>query len=237
MYGIINLTPKQNVKSTMFDDLLSTIAPHLCYSCGKTGTILCDNCKYDITSEYFVDCISCGGPAGATGRCFTCNTTYSRGWCVGERSGALEKIVDSYKFYNNYAAHRDLAALLSERIGLLPENCTIVPVPTVPSHIRQRGYDHIYLIAKRLAKLQNRPLQRLLYRRTSTKQRGENRKNRLRQASQAFGARSVSDPERVYLLIDDVVTTGATLQYASKALTEAGAVNIWAAAIARQPLD
>jgi predicted amidophosphoribosyltransferase len=119
----------------------------------------------------------------------------------------------------------------------LPRNCIIVPVPTVAAHIRQRGYDHTLLIAKKLAKLQGLPLRRPLYRVTSSKQRGENRENHRVQASKAFAARGVLDPEAIYLLIDDVITTGATLRYAAKALADAGAREIWAGIIARQPLD
>ena len=221
----------------MFDGLFSILAPHLCYSCGKTGAVLCENCKYDISSEYYVDCLVCGGPAGASGICSGCPTSYSRGWCVGERSGALRKTVDSYKFYNNYAAHRDLAALLSQRIGMLPKNCIIVPVPTVASHIRQRGYDHTRLLARRLAKLQGLPTKQLVYRQTATKQRGENRETRKRQATAAFGVRGKLDAKAVYLLVDDVITTGATLHFAGKALRDAGAGDVWVGVIARQPLD
>jgi ComF family protein len=156
---------------------------------------------------------------------------------VGERSGTLKDIIDSFKFYNNYAAYRDLSTLLSERIGILPRNCIIVPVPTVSSHIRQRGYDHTYLVAKRLAKIQKRPVKQALYGVTSSRQRGENRESRRFQASQAFAVRGTVDPGAVYVLVDDIITTGATLHYAGKALLDAGAHEVWAGVIARQPLD
>jgi ComF family protein len=221
----------------MFDGLLSIVAPHLCYSCGKTGAVLCQNCKYDISLEYFSACMVCGGPAGNNGVCSACPTSYSRGWCVGERSGALRAVIDSYKFNNNYAAHRVLAALLSDCIGILPRHCIIVPVPTVSSHIRQRGYDHAYMVAKKVAKLQGRPLEQPLSRLTSSKQRGEDRESRRAQASQAFAVQGALDPDAVYVLVDDVITTGATLHYAGKALIDAGAGQVWAGVIARQPLD
>jgi predicted amidophosphoribosyltransferase len=146
----------------MFDALLSHVAPHPCYSCGKIGSILCDNCKYDISQGYFEGCFICGNEASLTRQCSRCSTPYSRSWCIGTRSGALRQIIDSYKFYNNYDAHRTLASLLSERIGYLAGDVVIVPLPTVPSHIRVRGYDHTLLLAKRLAKLQNLRLQKKL---------------------------------------------------------------------------
>ena len=221
----------------MFDGLFSIIAPHPCYSCGKLGAVLCDNCKYDISLEYFSGCLLCGGLAGTRGVCTNCPTPYSRAWCVGERSGALQEVIDGYKFHNQYAAHRDLASLLSGCVGVLPPNCIIVPVPTVASHIRQRGHDHAYLIAKRLAKLQRRPVSQALRRITSSKQRGKNRRERQAQARRAFSVKGRLDSEAVYLLIDDVITTGATLQYGAQTLLDAGAKEVWVGVIARQPLD
>jgi len=221
----------------MLDGLISAIAPHLCCSCGEIGAVLCDNCKYDISLEYFGGCLACGAPAAPKGVCKTCITPYSRAWCVGERSGVLRALIDDYKFYNSYASHRELASLLAGCIGVLPSECIVVPVPTVSSHIRQRGYDHTWLVAKRLAKLQGVSAKSLLRRRTSTAQRGQGRKQRTLQAKEAFECRHALSPDTTYLLIDDVVTTGSTIHYAAKALKDAGAQSVWVAAIARQPLD
>ena len=179
----------------------------------------------------------CGKNAGKHGICRTCTVPYARAWCVGERSGVLRQVIDSYKFYNNYAAHQVLASLLSERIGKLPGDCIIVPIPTVPAHIRQRGYDHMLLVAKKLAKAQGLPFATPLFRETTTKQRGQDRNERQVQASRAFGVNGGLRKDAIYVLVDDVVTTGATLHFAAKALFDAGAETVWAAAIARQPLD
>ena len=201
------------------------------------GAILCDNCKYDIENSYFEGCALCGGPSARHGVCERCSDPCSQAWCVGERSGELRQIIDSYKFYNNYAAHGTLAELLSQRIGHLPAAVTVVPIPTVASHIRQRGYDHTLLIARSLAKRQGITLTRPLHRQTTTKQRDANRAQRFAQAKEAFITRGKIDQNATYLLIDDVITTGATLHYAALALKQAGASEVWAAAIARQPLD
>ncbi|HTJ73654.1 MAG TPA: hypothetical protein VL481_03625 [Verrucomicrobiae bacterium] len=127
--------------------------------------------------------------------------------------------------------------LLAERIGQLPKDVVIVPLPTVASHVRVRGYDHTLLIAKGVAKAQRLRLEKALYRRTSTTQRGEGRKTRQRQAKEAFGVKGTLNSAATYLLIDDVVTTGATLQCGAKALKDAGAGEVWVAALAYHPLD
>ena len=76
----------------------------------------------------------------------------------------------------------------------------------------------------------------LLHRMTDTKQRGKNRIERLQQANKAFVADPACAGKRI-LLIDDIVTTGATVQCATMALLAAGAQTVWVGVIARQPLD
>lgn len=71
-------------------------------------------------------------------------------------------------------------------------------------------------------------------RRTSTKQRGASRRERIAQAKQAFRLISTIEPDRPYLIVDDIVTTGSTLKYAAQLLRDAGATEIWVAVVARQ---
>lgn len=233
MYGIINKTNVQNVKNTMLDILLSHLAPHLCYSCGRIGSILCDNCKYDITEEPFSACVMCNEVFSVNGLCSKCKAFFTHVWCVGERRDTLLRIIDDYKFENVKAAHKTLASLLSGRIGILPPSAVVTSIPTIPSHIRQRGYDHASLLAKELARQQNLRYTPLLKRLTTAEQRGASKKQRYAQAKQAFAAKPVSGG--IYLLVDDIVTTGATLNFGAKALLDAGADEVWAAVIARQP--
>lgn len=221
----------------MIDQLLAYIAPHHCSGCVKIGTLLCDSCKYDIENETYARCILCGHPAGLSGLCGNCNVPYDRAWCVGERSGALRQLIDNYKFQHISVAHIPLADALNSRIDQLPVQTIIVPVPTVWAHIRERGYDHTLLLADRIAKHRHLQVKQILTRRTSTKQRDADRNTRLAQAKEAFSTIGTLDSSVPYLLIDDVVTTGATIHYAAKTLREAGARDIWVATIARQPLD
>jgi len=211
------------------------MAPHPCSGCGKIDGLLCSNCKYDIISESFGGCVACGRPAIRNGLCKECHVPYSRAWCVGERADALLRLIDGYKFERAKAAHRPLAELLAARLPDLPTNTIVVPIPTVNSHIRQRGYDHTFLVTRHLTKAKKLQMLQPLERITSTKQRGASRQQRIKQAKQAFGLRSEVQPDRPYLLIDDVVTTGVTLKYAAKILKDAGAMDVWVAVVARHP--
>ncbi len=221
----------------MIDHLLSVVAPHLCCGCGEIGTLLCDNCKYDIVNDVVKVCVQCGTPSGENNVCSSCETPYVRAWCVGERSGVLQRLIGDFKFQNMYAAHVPLVDLLDQVIDQLPKDTIIVPVPTVPSHVRERGYDHTLLLGKRLAKRRGVRMQHVISRTTVTKQRDASRSQRIAQAKVAFKVKTPIDEAAPYLLIDDVVTTGATIKYASLALREAGAKEVWVAVIARQPID
>lgn len=221
----------------MIDNLLSTIASHLCCNCRKVGTLLCQHCKKDILDEPFFNCLACGRLAGELGVCSDCKVPYERAWCVAERSDAVERLIDAYKFEYTIAAARSLAELLDGCLPQLPEGAIVVPIPTIPSHTRQRGYDHMKLVCRYFARRRGLVMQELLVRQHNHAQRGATRSQRLRQAESAFGCRANLNPDAIYLVVDDIVTTGATLYFGAKALKEAGAKNVWAAAIARQTLD
>ncbi len=218
----------------MFDLLLSIAAPHLCYGCGKNGALLCTNCKYNISLEKFSACLSCGRPAGVGGICRQCQVPYSRAWCVGKREQEIEQLIDVFKFERTQAARRPLAALLDGALPVLPPDIVIVPIPTISAHVRRRGYDHALLLAREFANRRKVSCRAVLERATTTVQQGANRRTRFTQAKGAFRVRR-DLPPITYLLIDDIVTTGATLHYGAQTLLDAGAAEVWVAAVAHQP--
>lgn len=219
---------------TILSDIL---APHYCCSCGEIGVVLCEYCKFDIVSQPFDRCIVCLGlSADGTALCKRCQCVFTRAWCVSERVGALERLIDNYKFDHVSAAVYPLVLMLDE---ILPEFAgvpTIVPVPTIARHVRQRGYDHVAKLAALLARRRHLPYRSILERRTNTVQHEATKRQRRKQASEAFMAREKLDGG-VYLLIDDIYTTGATVEFAARTLREAGAAEVWVAVLARQPIE
>jgi ComF family protein len=221
----------------MIDQVLKIIAPHHCYNCQKLGSTLCDNCKHDIISEPFERCVNCLSlRAGNNGICTNCQTSYSRSWAVGERHDALERLLNGYKFSFEKESSKVLASLLDLTVPMLPANTIITYIPTVSGHIRQRGYDHARLIAKEFAKLRQLPYRTTLRRATNSKQVGASRSTRVEQAKNAFTPHSV-ETSKIYVMIDDIFTTGSTMKYTSKVLLDAGAKDVFIAVIARQTLD
>ncbi|MEO6109509.1 MAG: hypothetical protein ABIP50_00675 [Candidatus Saccharimonadales bacterium] len=162
---------------------------------------------------------------------------YEQAWIVGIRHGPLRVLIDDFKFQNKRATGVDLAQLLYARLPTLPKNTVLVPIPTTPAHIRERGYDHIGLITRSLSLISGFPIQRVLERGNTATQHFASRSKRLVQAQSAFRITSRLDPTLPYLIIDDVITTGSTIDHASRLLYNAGARQIWIGALARQPLD
>lgn len=216
--------------------MLSLVAPHHCYSCNKRGVLLCDNCKNNITDEPFTACVLCNSPVGMRGICSRCSASYDQVWCVGEREGILRRAIDDLKFNHVYQAAQVLAELLDDTLPILPSDTVISYVPTTATNVRIRGYDQSALVAKRFARKRKLPYQMLLRKVTSTHQRGASRSVRLVRAEQAFEVSTESIP-RTALLIDDIITTGATVEHASRVLRTAGTSVVLVAALAKQPLD
>lgn len=181
-------------------------------------------------------CIVCGRPTSKMWLCSDCVVPYEMAWSVGERSGSLQRLIGLYKFERAKSAYKQLGDLLLSSLPDLPDDTVIVPLPTVPSHIRERGYDHMLLIAKYVASAKGLACQQLLIRQTSTKQRQAGAIKRANQAKTAFAINGQINSDTPYLLVDDVMTTGASIKYATMALKKAGAKHVWVAVIAKQPL-
>lgn len=221
----------------MINNIIGFIAPHHCCGCDRIGTLLCDDCKNNIIDEMSTVCLVCRQPTSSSCLCDSCRVPYEKAWVVGERSGVLQRLIGLYKFERAKSGYKDLGGLLSAALPQLPPQTVIVPVPTTSGRIRERGYDHMLLIARFLARLRGLECKALILRKNNTKQRQASLQQRQRQASEAFTVDSVLDGDTPYLLIDDVFTTGATVKYAAQALVDAGARHVWVAIIARQTLD
>lgn len=169
---------------------------------------------------------------------------------VGWREGALAKLVKDFKYKSVRAAGEVLAEMLDERV---PEDLgwmgakdgsggevgaktgkavgrgdevVVVPLPTIGRHVRERGLDHTMILAKKLAKRRGWKCERVLGRATDEVQVGAKASERKQQAERTYEAVGKVDAEKMYLLLDDVWTTGATMLAAEKVLREAGAQRI-----------
>lgn len=220
------------VKNTTFPNLLDLLAPHSCRGCGHLGNVLCNCCKKNILNQHQNLCPQCKAHK-TTSKCKKCKSLPPT-YIVGERSDLLGSLIHDLKYNSVHAIAKALAELLDLSLPKINGTVIIVPLPTIDKHIRTRGLDHTYLIAKNLAKIRGYQVQRLLLRNKNTIQVGTDRQTRISQADTAYGInpKIAIDPKTTYLLLDDVWTTGASMQSATKKLRQSGAKNISLAILA-----
>lgn len=219
----------------MIDQALAIIAPHHCYGCDDSGSILCQCCKNYIQDEAFSGCVICYQATGGDNLCTRHHLPYSRLWCITERQGAMTQALDAYKFQRARSGFQVFAELLDDSLPELPPETVVVPVTTAPKNVRLRGYDHIELIARRFARLRRLEVCKLLARKNNLTQHfAKNLAQRRRQAAGFFEIRGEVDEKLPHLLIDDIFTTGSTIKAAADCMAEAGISEVWVAVITRQ---
>ncbi len=228
------------VKNTTKCGLLDLFCPHTCRGCGRLGAILCDCCKNDIIRAHEPICPLCKQVVeNGVNICQNCDLPFEGLWVVGWRQGALAKMIKAYKYQSTRAAGESLAELVDK---VLPKELpmadaglaevVVVPLPTIGKHVRARGIDHTKSLAKKLARRRGWKMERVLGRETDTVQVGTKAAERQKQAKRAYVALRKVDQEKVYLLLDDVWTTGATMLAAAEVLRRAGAEHVYGMVLA-----
>jgi predicted amidophosphoribosyltransferase len=143
---------------------------------------------------------------------------------VEPHEGHTRELVLGLKYGKKRSNARSLADIVVEAVGWDGFTCDVVTwAPTTSRHQQDRGMDHAELIARHVGVLLVLPTKRLLRRVNTVSQTGLDRDERL--ISPEFVARPLGRHRNV-LIIDDVVTTGATFRAATRALVEVGALSV-----------
>jgi predicted amidophosphoribosyltransferase len=200
--------------------VVSGLTPPLCAACGRPcrhEVALCTRCARRLAAA---EPLLGGGPPGL-----------DHAWSSAPHEDVARSLVGALKFRHLLP----VAELIAERISwLAPAHLlsgAVVPVPTPGRRLRQRGFDPAGEIAAALAERIDAPLEPCLYRRDGGRQVGRRRGERLARAPHVgtHGGAPLS-----VLLVDDVLTTGATLTACSRALRGAGARRVVAVTFTRR---
>lgn len=222
-------------KRTMLELLFSWLAPHDCMSCGCEGSLLCEGCTRNMTQTMSSRCFQCRSPTEDHRVCPSCRSgiVLSHVWVSVIYEGIIKRVIYALKFDRAMGAKVPLGLILDR--SLPSAQFVIIPVPTSNKRIRERGYDQSVLLARGLARTRNLTYVAALVRVRDTRQTGSTRRERIRQQRGAFIVTKESYVKgKSILLVDDIVTTGATLDAAARVLLAAGATDVNAVVIAQK---
>jgi ComF family protein len=221
---------------------LDLLFPQWCIGCGQEGSYICDACRQSLSWISPPVCIKCGKPGKEPGLCPVCDHWDSA--IDGIRApflfeGIIRRAVHELKYHNLRALVPHMAELLYEYVNssLLTRD-VIVPVPLHGKRLRERGYNQSELLARDLGRLVQVPvdvdtLKRKSY--TTPQARTNSVIERKENVAGAFFCVSKQLAGKRVILIDDVTTSGATLDDCARALRSAGVVSVWGLVIAIEP--
>lgn len=224
------------------DSALNFIAPRHCYRCDVEGGVCCQKCLAEIADPYSGKiCYNCNSrslnQSGICKHCFPDQNLDSLFWFADYSDPLASKIVKDLKFNNVFAARQTISEAISLGITKISNPYIITAAPTANKRVRSRGWDQAKLIAKQSARANRINYKSLLIRSSSFDQIGATKLQRSTASTRFFKpVRGASINGKVIILIDDIVTTGSTLNAAAAALKSAGAKEVHAITFARQGL-
>lgn len=222
-------------------ELLAVLTPPLCVVCrvptAAGGSMLCPVCVRSMPWLPERRCASCGLVQHRGDTCPARDAAFACAWSPVAYDGVARGLVRALKYDGTLAAARLMAAQIATNapswlLGGDVRSAVLVPVPTVRMRTRRRGFDPAALLARELATRTGLTVDACLRRRGRARQVGAGRRQR-RDSARLRVELSGEAPAGLVVLVDDVHTTGATLQACAAALRAAGTPRVHAVTYAR----
>lgn len=220
---------------------LDLLFPQWCIGCGKEGDFLCSSCRHSLPRIMPPLCPMCGKSQPSGILCPSCVSWQAE--IDGIRSpfrfdGVMRQAIHQLKYRNLRALAVPLANLLSDYLIANPlPGEVLVPVPLHHKRLRERGYNQSSLLAQQLGKLTNLPVVDdclIRLRHAPPQARTLTVDERRSNVANAFTCRDHRLKDKQVLLIDDVSTSGATLDACATVLKATGATSVWGLVLARE---
>ena len=229
--------------------LAALVLPPACPLCRRTLPLaweepFCVACLSGFPPLPEVSCPRCALPfpsqVGAPhlcGRCSRKTPPFSAVYAVGLYEENLRRVVQQFKFNRHIGLDRPLGQLLVRQLPPGHAFDLIIPVPLHPRRLRERSYNQSLLLAREVGRLLKLPVAANLLQRTldTESQRQFSAIARERNIRRAFSLPRQLNGEKI-LLIDDVMTTGATVSACSRELLRGGGEEVQVAVIGRAPI-
>ncbi|MBI5077449.1 ComF family protein [Candidatus Falkowbacteria bacterium] len=231
---------QKNRLTILWERIADYVFPRECFGCGKEGEYLCSAC-FDKIELVKIHCFICGEKPSELGICLNCRaaTKLDRVIVAAHYGDAVvREIVESFKF--DYIKGLDvlLANILERRINRnylagAVSRSVLAPIPLHHKRLLARGFNQALELAKLIALKYNCEIaEGLVKRKKNTEQQSKlKREERLMNVKDAFSVNINAPVPRKVILIDDVLTTGATFSEVGKALKSSGVKEVWAMAV------
>ena len=229
----------QHIKQLSLDVLF----PPLCTGCKRTGSVLCETCRAAIVPVRLPICQRCGVPSSVAGVCLYCQyhpPQLSGLRVVSGYEGILRTCIHALKYEGNVRLAEPLGQLLAEAYRYYSMQVDVIMA--VPLHAERQkacGYNHASLLADVCARHVQVPRydHMVIRHRATAAQVGLSARERRQNVVDAFCCTPMLTTGALYgrsiLIIDDVATTGATLETCAVPLFAAGAKAVWGLVLAR----
>ncbi|EOS25748.1 comF family protein [Lachnospiraceae bacterium 3-1] len=227
------------------EDFLHLLFPPRCPFCDEVlfhslfakGELICGECKHKLEYVREPACSRCGKPLEDERQeyCYDCGRKtfeYTQGKALWVYKGIVRDSLYRFKYHNRQEYAEYYSSELIREYGEWINKCNIqavVPIPLSKKRLRQRGFNQAALVARKIGKKMNLPvfcdvLLRIKDTKAQKELNDEERKNNLKRA---FKTRTNKVQLDHILLIDDIYTTGSTMNEAAKELKRAGVEKIY----------